>query len=429
MISSWTGPLPKHWNTAKLKWLSKIYAGGTPDKSNSAYWENGTIPWLNSGTVNQGIITEYSHLITEQGFNNSSAKWIEKGNLIIALAGQGKTKGMVGLTTFRTTCNKSLGVISPGQKIYSKFIYYYLKRSYKNIRGLAGDGKRDGLNLEMIGSIYVPIPPFDEQVAIVEFLDIKTSQIDQSIEKRTLLIQLLQEEKSAVINEAVTRGINSRVPMKGSGIEWLREMPKHWELAKMKYLGKIKYGLGQPPKQLENGLPLIRATNIERGKIVEANMVYVDPDDVPYERDPVLRENDIIVVRSGAYTADSAIIPNKYDGAITGYDMVFRPTTVNAKFISYGLLSNYILYNQLYVHRLRAAQPHLNAEELGDTIVLIPSLEEQEEIVSHIESEISRIDKEIELAQKEIELLKEYRGALISEAVTGKIDVRDYPLN
>ena len=96
---------------------------------------------------------------------------------------------------------------------------------------------------------------------------------------------------------------------------------------------------------------MIRATNIERGKIIENNMLYVDPDDIPYERDPVLRTNDIIVVRSGAYTADSAIVPVKYDGAITGYDMVVRVTKCNPFYISYALLSDIVLINQLYLKK------------------------------------------------------------------------------
>jgi type I restriction enzyme S subunit len=105
--------------------------------------------------------------------------------------------------------------------------------------------------------------------------------------------------------------------------------------------------------------------------------------------------------------------------------MVFTPERIHPFFIAYGLLSNYILFNQLYLLRLRAAQPHLNAEELGDTLVLCPPIDEQKNIVKYIETETSRIDQEISILEREIELLAEYRQALISEAVTGKIDVRE----
>ncbi|MDE0561560.1 restriction endonuclease subunit S, partial [Algoriphagus sp. NF] len=195
---------------------------------------------------------------------------------------------------------------------------------------------------------------------------------------------------------------------------------------RLKYVGKTKYGLGQPPKQKIDGLPIIRATNVFRGKIDEKDLVFVDPDDIPYERDPILRTDDIIVVRSGAYTADSAIIPSKYDGAVTGYDMVFRCNeNFFPKFVAFGLLSDYILKRQLIMHSLRAAQPHLNREELGETIIAVPSFEEQKTIVQKIETECSAIEAKKAKTQKLINLLTEYRTALISEVVTGKIKVTD----
>jgi type I restriction enzyme, S subunit len=124
--------------------------------------------------------------------------------------------------------------------------------------------------------------------------------------------------------------------------------------------------------------------------------------------------------------ADSAIIPKKYDGAITGYDLVVRVRDAAPHYIAFGLLANYVLNNQLLPHTLRAAQPHLNREELGETLFILPSIEEQFKIVEHIEEVSLRIKKSIGMIKKEIHLMQEYRIALISEAVTGKIDVRDY---
>ena len=270
--------------------------------------------------------------------------------------------------------------------------------------------------------------PYDlgEQTAIARYLDRKTAEIDELIADKKRLLELYEEEKTALINQAVTQGLDPNVPMKDSGIEWIGEIPAHWGVKRLKYMGVIKYGLGQPPKQKIDGLPIIRATNIFRGRINGKDMIFVDPDDVPYERDPILKTNDIIIVRSGAYTADSAIIPEKYNGAVTGYDMVFRCHENHfPKFLGYCFLSDYILKRQLIMHSLRAAQPHLNREELGETIVLVPSTEEQQAIVHHIETELSRIDLQVSRTQKLIDLLTEYRTALISEVVTGKVKVTD----
>jgi type I restriction enzyme S subunit len=133
---------------------------------------------------------------------------------------------------------------------------------------------------------------------------------------------------------------------KDSGVEWLGEIPAGWTAVALKRLTSIKYGLGEPPQLLADGLPFIRATNVDHGRILRADMQFVDPNDVPWSRAPALRCGDIIVVRSGAYTGDSAIIPAQYDGAIAGYDMVVRPLRCNSGFLSWALLSRYVLNAQ-----------------------------------------------------------------------------------
>ncbi|WP_020212449.1 restriction endonuclease subunit S [Flavobacterium rivuli] len=200
----WIGKIPKHWSTTSLKWVSKIYSGGTPSKSNPSFWNNGTIPWLNSGTVNQFFIKEASEYITEEGFKGSSAKWIPAESIVIALAGQGKTKGMVAQVTFDCTCNQSLGIILPNEKIDNKFLLYYLKINYQNIRNLGGGDKRDGINLEMVGSIKIPLLQLEEQINIVSFIEKHSKLIDSKIKRTKKLINLLTEYRSALISEVVT---------------------------------------------------------------------------------------------------------------------------------------------------------------------------------------------------------------------------------
>ncbi len=202
--TKWLGRIPEDWSHSSLKWYSKIYSGGTPSKSVLSYWFAGDIPWLNSGTVNQFIITEPSNYITEEGLNNSSAKWIPKGALVMALAGQGKTKGMVGMVTFKTTCNQSLGVIVPNSKVNNKFLLYYLNDNYQNIRNLAGGDKRDGINLEMIGGIKIPLPDIEIQEEVVTSIEEKLSHIDFKIQNSLKLISLLKEYRTTLINDVVT---------------------------------------------------------------------------------------------------------------------------------------------------------------------------------------------------------------------------------
>ena len=273
--------------------------------------------------------------------------------------------------------------------------------------------------------LWLPLPPLPEQAAIVRYLDHADRRIRRYINGKERLIALLEEEKQAIINQAVTRGLDPNVPLKPSGVQWLGDVPAHWELRRLKSVGRIRYGLGQPPPESPTGLPLIRATNVSRGRIVEKDLLYVDPKEIPVGRDAFLREKEIIVVRSGAYTADSAIVPKAYAGSVTGYDMVVTVTEAIPEFIAVALLSEYLRDDQLVVASSRAAQPHLNAEELGTSVVLLPPLSEQSAIVSHIDQATARIGAAIDHTRRQIELLREYRTRLISDVVTGKLDVRE----
>ena len=271
----------------------------------------------------------------------------------------------------------------------------------------------------------VPICDLDEQRAIAAFLDRETAKIDALVERKERLIELLQEKRTALISRAVTRGLDPNVPVKDSGVEWLGEIPAHWEVRRLKSIAEIRYGLGQPPRESPNGLPLIRATNVSRGHITDVGMAYVDPLDVPSGRRAFLSANEIIVVRSGAYTADSSIIPKKYEGAVAGYDMVATARIANPKFLASALLCTYVRDAQLVVSSTRSAQPHLNAEELGEALILLPPLSEQQSIAGYLNRETPKLDALIAKIHEAINCLKELRVALISAAITGRIDVRE----
>ncbi len=194
---------PAGWKIIRLRWLAKLYAGGTPDTKNVEYWEGGTIPWLNSGAVNQCIIAKPSDYISELALKESSAKWIPRGALVIALAGQGKTKAMVGYLDIRTTGNQSLAAIVP-ERINGKYLYWWLRSQYLTLRNLSSQDGRDGLNLNVIGSILCPVPPPETQRKIARFLDEKTAQIDELHGLIVQSVDNLAEYRSALITAAVT---------------------------------------------------------------------------------------------------------------------------------------------------------------------------------------------------------------------------------
>ena len=275
-----------------------------------------------------------------------------------------------------------------------------------------------------------PLPPSQEQAAIVRFLDPAERRIRRYIRAKQKLITLLEEQKQAIIHQAVTGQIDVRTGQtypayKTSGVEWLGDVPENWEKRRLKSISRIRYGLGQPPRELSDGLPLIRATNVDHGRIVEKDLVYVDALDVPKSRDAFLSKKEIIVVRSGAYTADSAIIPEAYEGAVAGYDMIVTVSGAQPEFIAIALLSNYVRDDQLIISSTRSAQPHINAEELGTAVLLLPPLDEQAAIVRYLDRATADIDIATDRARRQIDLLKEYRTRLIADVVIGKLDVRE----
>ena len=206
----WLGEVPEHWNSVCLKWIAKIYSGGTPDKTNLSYWEEGTIPWISSGEVNQFFITEPTTYITQEAYEKSSAKWIPKNALVMALAGQGKTKGMVAQLGIMTTCNQSMAAIVLSENVSERFIFWWLTSNYEKIRNLAGGDLRDGLNLDIIGSIVCPYFLLSEQQQIANYLDKSTCKIDTLIAKAQKAIELLKERRTALISAVVTGKIDVR---------------------------------------------------------------------------------------------------------------------------------------------------------------------------------------------------------------------------
>jgi type I restriction enzyme S subunit len=209
---------------------------------------------------------------------------------------------------------------------------------------------------------------------------------------------------------------------KDSGIEWLGEVPGHWELVRLKRIAAIQYGIGEPPKYHDDGTPLIRATNVNAGRISRDGLVFIDSDDIPANRITWLSPGDIIVVRSGAYTGDSAIIRSEHCPSIAGFDMVLHPDGCFPDFLQYALLSRYLKNHQIDLEKLRAAQPHLNAEELGHCLIVLPPLSEQATIAAFLDRETGKIDALVAEQEALIALLKEKRQAVISHAVTKGLD-------
>lgn len=428
----WSDTLPLSWGAVKLRWISTIYAGGTPSKTNQSFWENGTVPWINSGAVNQGLITKPSTLITEQAYQNSSAKWIPKGSLVVALAGQGKTKGMVAQLAIDSTCNQSMGAIVPECSEHSRYLYWWITSNYQNIRNMAGGDLRDGLNLEHLGSIQCPQPSIAESVSIANFLDHETAKIDTLIEKQQQLIKLLKEKRQAVISHAVTKGLNPQAPMKDSGVEWLGEVPEHWQVCRLKHIATIQSGIAKGGKDLTGktliSVPMLRVANVQDGylKLEDVHSIQIEPHML--ERYS-LKNGDVLMNEGGDNDklGRGAIWREQIQNCIhQNHVFAIRTQGIEPEWLDTLTRASYAKFYFFSVAKQSTNLASISATNIKETPILVPSDEEREEILLFLQHQLARFDDLEGKCERQISLLKERRTALISAAVTGKIDVRNW---
>lgn len=316
-------------------------------------------------------------------------------------------------------------VVRPRSELDSHFASYALQDStfVDQVVAHSEGVSYPAINPSELRCLTVPLPPLPAQRSIATYLDSETFRIDSLIDRKQRFIELLLEKRTALITRAVTKGLDPDVEIKDSGIEWLGEIPAHWDVLRIKRAARIRYGLAEPPPELPDGPPMLRATNVFTGRISEVDMKHVDPAAVPKGRNAWLSAGEIIVVRSGACTGDSAIVPDEYDGAVAGFDMVVSAMNSDPNYLAWVLLSQPSVEAQIEPARMRAAQPHLNAEELGDVVFACPPSAEQAVVAAHISEQTENIAVLISKTEASIRLLKEYRTALISAAVTGQIEI------
>jgi type I restriction enzyme S subunit len=300
------------------------------------------------------------------------------------------------------------------------------------MRGLVGDDSREGLSLGLLKSIYISLPPLKEQRIISNYLDSRIRKTDTLIEKKQKQIELLKEERNAIINQAVTKELNLDVPMKDSGIEWLGEVPEHWEIKKLKYLATINPTKSSCEYTQDSGAYV---TFLPMEKVSEEGNVDSEikkPINELWNGFTFFRENDIIIAKITPCfeNGKGAILKNM--GSKIGFGStefhVIHPRTdvIDSTFLYYTTRTH--LFKELGEASMTGAagQKRVPSSFIENYYVSRPkAIDEQKIIVDYIESEYNKISSTIRNAEKQITLLQEYRTALISNAVTGKIDVRD----
>lgn len=422
----WLGDIPEHWEVKRIKYIFK-----EQDKRSEEGLED-----LLSVSHYTGVTKKSDRYKEGEEISNAKSlvgyKIVSEGDLVmnIMLA----WNGSLGISKFN-------GITSPAYCVFKSLIggeryFGYLFRTKnaqqefkKQSTGIIESRLR--LYPDKFFNIKTVVPPKEEQEKIADFLDYKTAKIDRFIRKKKLLIKLLNEQKAGIINQAVTKGLDENVKMKPSGIEWLGDIPEHWEVRKLKYVinGKLKYGANEPGGDLQTNDPrYIRITDFSKSGLLREDTFCSLKSELaePY----LLKEGDVLFARSGGTVGKTFQFKN-YNGkaCYAGYLIKAEP---DSNLISSDFLYQYTNSRVYEVWKNfifnKATIENIGADKYSNLPVIIPSLIEQKLIVEFIEKETLKLNIVIETIEKEIALVQEYKSVLISEAVTGKIDIRDYEI-
>jgi type I restriction enzyme S subunit len=317
----------------------------------------------------------------------------------------------------------------PNLKIDPEYLYYIFSTGLP-YQGLGKWGTQLNLNTETVGEIEIPLLSEKEIINLLNFLDEKTTKIDKLITNKQKLIECLKEERTAIINQAVTRGINPNVKLKPSGIDWLSDISEHWEVKNLKYVAKVQSSnVDKKTIEGEIAILLCNYNDVYKNEFIDGSINFMKATAIENEIEKfILKYGDVLITKDSETPDDiakPAFVTKDFNNVICGYHLAQIRT--NASKLLGAFLFRLFQSKQFNSHFEVSANGvtrfGLPLDSITDVKVCFPSLEEQKLIVQHIEAVTKRIDSTISKIAKEIDLLEEYRTALISEVVTGKIKV------
>ncbi|AUS95475.1 restriction endonuclease subunit S [Clostridium thermosuccinogenes] len=421
----WIGEIPEHWGVKPLKRVFKIINGGTPSSSEESYW-NGEIVWVTPNDLSkltEACIVDSERKITQDGLHNCSARIVPKGSIVISTRAPIGYVAIAGVPLCTNQGCKSLVAIN---KVNPKYFYYWM-HSISFYLNVLGQGTTFiELSNSSLSMVELLTPSINEQKAIANFLDQKTAGIDGLIADKEKLIELLQEKRQAIITEAVTKGLNQNVKMKDSGIEWIGEIPEHWRLSKIKYESLINNKTLSESTDDDYEIEYIDISSVTSiGGINDVQSLNFK--DAPSRARRILSKGDTIVSTVRTYLKAIAFIENTQSNLIcsTGFAVLTPLSKVVPKYLFYLMRSEKYV-NEIVRRSVGVSYPAVNASDIGDLECALPDRDEQMYIVEYLDNFTMQINQLVNDIQLQIQKLKEYRQSLISEAVTGKIDVREF---
>ncbi len=405
----WIGDIPNTWNIIPFKRLTQIKRGASPRPIDDPIYfdENGEFGWVRIAdvTASDRYLENTTQKLSELGASLSVKRY--PGDLFLSIAG---TVGKPIISKIKCCIHDGF-VWFPDLKINPEFFYYIFSAGLA-YQGLGKLGTQLNLNTDTVGYINLPLPSKEEICQIVKYLDKTTEKIDSLVSKKQKLIELLKEERTAIINQAVTKGIDPNVEMKDTEIEWLGKIPKQWKVKKIRFLVTL---INEEADGNDNMRKIAVESNT--GKIIN-----LGNNDSYGDKGNYFHKDDVLFNKLRPYLAK--VYKANDRGICIGELLIFRARNeITSDFLFYRLVSESFI-SEVNSSTYGTKMPRASWDFIRNLKIGLPDKEEQGTIVQHIIKETKKIDHTISRIQKEIDLLQEYRTALISEVVTGKIDVR-----
>ncbi|EPF5722030.1 restriction endonuclease subunit S [Vibrio cholerae] len=433
----WVGDIPTDWSMWKLAHAFNDIGSGTTPPTNNEEWFLGNIPWITTGELREKIIIDTNKKLSDSALKNyPTLRKYPVGSVAIAM--YGATIGRLGILGIEATTNQACCVMTISKQLYNKYLFYWLWAFKEDIIRLSSGGGQPNINQEKVASLKVSAPQPNEQQKIANFLDHETAKIDTLITKQEKLIELLKEKRQAVISHAVTKGLNPDAPMKDSGVEWLGKVPEHWVVCCLKHIkGEDKGSFVDGPfgsnlkseHFVDNGdVYVIESNFATTGLLDTTKLKTISTEHFETISRSETTEGAIIIAKIGARYGMNSVMPALDKKAVVSGNSLSLKINDKAMDVQYchHLLTHLKQEGAMDDGVNVTAQPALSLGQLNNLPFLRPSKEEQQAIVNFVQQQEKSLSSLILNAERMIELSRERKTALISAAVTGKIDVRDW---
>ncbi|EPJ8737657.1 restriction endonuclease subunit S [Acinetobacter nematophilus] len=422
----WLEEVPREWDIIKIKHLSTVKRGASPRPIDDPKYfdDNGEYAWVRIADVSASDMYLLNTTQTMSDLGSSLSVKLEPNQLFLSIAG---TVGKPCINKIKACIHDGF-VYFPELKIPNKYLFYVFagEQAYK---GLGKMGTQLNLNTDTVGDIKVALPKSQSDIyKIIEFLDHETTKIDHLIEKQQQLIELLKEKRQAVISHAVTKGLDPNVLMKDSGVEWLGKVPEHWAVSKLSYVAhgfNGDRGSNYPSGQdfVDEGIPFISSSELIHSKVDPVYASKITKEKYNSLGGLKIKVGDIIYCLRGSVGKNGLCEFN--EGTIASSLMGIRCFSLSPYYLLL-LLNSTVEFQQRSNFTTGSVSANLSAENVMSYKFALPPIKEQIEIANNLKKVFEKYDKLILKAESAIQLMQERRTALISAAVTGKIDVRNW---